>query len=178
MERHMALLGIMVLVNEANSFFNVKGKMSEQQMVITSELILDNDAFYDLTLGNIKACFREKMGSAKLYDRLDGNIIIGWLREFKSRLADHCEETLVSEERARLRDENKAASAGAISHAVYMEMLKARAADDDKEAKEILAGYQRRQKPDADFRRYKMEYERRRKAGLPLADERPNKQSK
>lgn len=155
-----------MLLIEVNDFFNVRGNMNDKQIRLTAELILDNDNFYDLTLGNIKACFRQHMMQDKIYDRLDGNIIIGWLREFKSDFADSCENASIGRERTKLRDE-AAQGGGAISHKVYMAMLEARANDGDKEAEKILDGISRRahigspderRKKELDFFKYKHDY--------------------
>lgn len=168
-EQQLMYLSMMML--EVNDFFNVKGKMTAKQIRITAELILDNENFYDLTLGNIKACFRQKMMSEKLYDRLDGNIIIGWLREFKSDLADWCETVHEGEDRIRQREETSG-GVGAITHEAYLAMLRAKAEGGDKEAQQTLDEYQRRSRiptPDQerqkqiDFLRFK--YERLRQQG-------------
>ena len=57
-------------------------------MINDENLILDVykrqiiDRFYYLKLEEIKLCFRNAMASGKIYDRLDGNIILGWLNEY------------------------------------------------------------------------------------------------
>lgn len=166
LDRKQQIVYLSMMIQEVNDFFNVKGNMNIKQIAMTAELILDNPGFYDLTLGNIKACFRQKMISAKLYDRLDGNIIIGWLREFKSEMADYCESIYEGEER-RQQCEETSADAGPITHATYMAMLEARANDGDKEALAILSEYRRRtktvspeekRKKDFEFQIYKQQY--------------------
>lgn len=163
-EQQVMYLSMMLL--EVNGFFNVKGKMTAPQIKLTAELILDNDSFYDLTLGNIKACFRERMVTEKLYDRLDGNIIISWLRQFKSDLADHCENVNIGRERQRQREESRD-GAGAISHATYMAMLEARANDGDTDAQRTLDEIRRRthvktpeqiRQEEINYLRYKAQY--------------------
>ena len=141
LDRDKQLMYLGLMIKEVNDFFNVKGNMNVKQIKLTAELILDNPGFYDLTLGNIKACFRQKMMTAKLYDRLDGNIIIDWLREFKSEMADYCENTRIGEERIEYRGSE---NVGAITHAAYMAMLEARANDGDEEAVKMLIEYKKR----------------------------------
>ena len=166
LDRRQQILYVSMLIIEVNDFFNVKGNMNKNQIRLTAELILDNPGFYDLTLNNIKTCFRRKMMSEKLYDRLDGNIILGWLREFKSEMADHCETVSEGRDRERQRVERDE-GAGAISHAAYLAMLEARANDGDSVAKEYLADYRRRtsavspeeeRKKKMDFLRFKAQY--------------------
>lgn len=140
-DRLTVYLGMMII--EVNDFLNVRGNMNEKQIRLTAEMILDTPAFSDLTLGNIKACFRQKMAAAKIYDRLDGNIIIGWLREFKSDLADWCETVHEGEDRIRQREETSD-GAGAITHEAYLAMLRDKAVKGDREAKRILDDYRKR----------------------------------
>lgn len=143
LDRSRQIYYLELLIAEVNDFFNVKGKMGVNQMRLTAELILDNLNFHDLSLGNIKACFRQRMMSEKLYDRLDGNIIIGWLREFKSEMSDWCETVSEGMDQIRQRKETQG-NAGCITHAVYMSMLESRANDGDREAAGILEAYRRR----------------------------------
>ena len=171
LDRNKQVMYLAMMIIEVNDFFNVKGNMNAKQTKLTAELILDNDNFYDLTLGNIKACFRQKMMSEKIYDRLDGNIIIGWLREFKSEMADICENASMGRERAKQREE-VSGNAGAITHTAYLAMLEARANDGDKEAQQILDDYKQRAKiptleerhrKKVEFLKFKAQYDRNKK---------------
>ncbi|MDE7180069.1 MAG: hypothetical protein K2N88_02585 [Muribaculaceae bacterium] len=164
LDRGQQLMYLSLMITEVNDFFNVRGNMNAKQIKLTAELILDNPGFYDLTLGNIKACFRQKMATAKLYDRLDGNIIIDWLREFKSEMAENVYDHRMGER------ESSDKSSDAISHKVYMAMLEARSNDGDKEAQEILNEYKKRsrilseeeqRKKELEFFKYKQEYAKR-----------------
>lgn len=165
--REQQIMAVSLLIIEVNDFFNVKGNMNAKQIKITAEMILDNPGFFDLTLGNIKACFRQRMMGEKIYDRIDGNIIIGWLRQFKSDMADWCENFNLGRDRERERKE-MSGGAGAISHNAYLAMLEARANDGDQEAQKILDTYHARasatpskadlERKEAEFRKYKFEY--------------------
>lgn len=106
MERAEALLAISVAILEVKEWFNVKGNLTDKQVRMLAEMILDYPPFYDLSLGNIKACFHERMMNEKLYDRLDGNIIIGWLKKFKSDMADACYEQRLREEQGMDKGES------------------------------------------------------------------------
>lgn len=163
--RDQAML-ISEMIREVNEFFNVGNGMTAKQMKLTAELILDNPGFSDLTLGNVKACFRQRMMSEKLYNRLDGNIIIGWLREFKSDMADWCENVNVGRDRLEQRKDT-GDNAGAIAFETYMAMLESRANDGDKEAQKTLAEFRRRaaiksaeqtRQDRLDFHKFKMQY--------------------
>ncbi|MBD5302302.1 MAG: hypothetical protein HDS16_04815 [Bacteroides sp.] len=166
LDRSQQLMYLSMMIAEVNDFFNVRGNMNAKQIKLTAELILDNPGFYDLTLGNIKACFRQKMATAKLYDRLDGNIIIDWLRGFKSDMADHCENITEGVNQAIQRRQDSG-DVGIITHNAYMAMLEARANDGDKEAIQMLDNYKKRthilpkerqREKDIEFFRQKQEY--------------------
>ena len=60
-------------------FFNVGKTMNPQQIVQTVDLILEN--YWYLRISEFKYCFnRAKIGTyGKLYDRIDGAIILEWL---------------------------------------------------------------------------------------------------
>lgn len=153
-------------IHEVKEWFNVKNNITHDQEAMTAELILDNPVFYDLTLGNIKACFHECMMSAKLYDRLDGNIIIGWLRDFKSRMAEHSENVNLGRDRLEQRNDT-GDNAGAIAFETYMAMLESRANDGDEDAQRSLAEFRKRaavksgaqiRKEKLDFHKFRLNY--------------------
>lgn len=133
-DRAQQLMYIGLMIAEVNGFFNVRGNMDAKQIKLTAELMLDNKGFYDLSLGNIKACFRQNMMSAKLYDRLDGNIIIGWLRDFKSELAEHRAETFSYEH-------GKSKSDQGMFYAEWLDRTEKAAAGGDKKAIKALADH-------------------------------------
>ena len=66
--------------------------MNDVQVALTADLIIDR--FYYLKLEEIKLCFRNAMASGKIYDRLDGNIILGWLNEYDAQRDVNCFLTL------------------------------------------------------------------------------------
>lgn len=169
LSRQQQVVYVAMLIIEANDFFNVKGNMNKKQIRLTAELILDHQPFSDLTLGNIKACFREHMMSDRLYDRLDGNIIIGWLRGFKARMADWCENRRIGEERERLREESESGTES-VTYQAYIAMLESKAAGGDTQAAEMLGQCRRmtgkadrltpeqRRQRELGFFRFKTEY--------------------
>lgn len=161
-----ALAVLTFAIHEVKEWFNVKNTLTPDQEAMTAELILDNPNLCDLSLGNIKACFRQQMMSAKLYDRLDGNIIIGWLREFKSEMADYCETRNLGRDRLEQHRRNQE-DVGAITFETYMAMLESRANDGDREAQRSLAEFRKRaavkgaeqtRKEKLDFHKFKMQY--------------------
>lgn len=168
LDRKQQLMYLGMMITEVNDFFNVKGNMNAKQIKLTAELILDNPGFYDLTLGNIKACFRHKMATAKLYDRLDGNIIIDWLREFKSDMAEFVYDTKIKTEDTE--------SIGGITHDEWIAQLKCKAEAGDPDALETLRNQENfkqrlkrihsvfgRRRKDVEFHKFKMEYLKKKK---------------
>lgn len=160
LHRDNQLMILCLMIMEVNDFFNVRGNMNKRQIKLTAELILDNPGFYDLTLGNIKACFRHKMATVKLYDRLDGNLIIGWLREFKSEMA---EMAYMSKSGQREAED----TASGMSYEAYLSSLKERAAKGDPEAIKRLKEQEewmrkiKRTRPSEQTRKDKIEFMKR-----------------
>lgn len=69
-------------------FFNVGKSMTDEQTYMTAELIVDT--FYNLNVADINLVFKNaKLGKyGKIYDRLDGNIILEWFQRY---FDDRCE---------------------------------------------------------------------------------------
>lgn len=141
-----ALAAVSWAIYELSEWFNVKNNITTEQVSMTAELILDHPLFADLTLANIKACFRQKMMDAKLYDRLDGSIIIGWLREFASAMAEHCLTVSIGRERERRRKAEEGPAAE-LPMAAQVMLLELRARGGDRVAQSVLADMRQ---PDSD----------------------------
>lgn len=76
------------LIIAANEFLNLNVQMTEQQIALTAELIAME--FTEFNLADLKYVIRKGMTGAygKLYNRLDGQIIIQWMREHKEQRMD------------------------------------------------------------------------------------------
>lgn len=126
-----ALLSIAIC--EVCDFFNVGKNMNDAQIALTVDLIIEQ--FWYFKLEEIKYCFRRAMMREKLFDRLDGNIILGWLREYD---AERTEEAMRISEQEALQSENRSFdSPRAVSYDDYLASLAERAKT-DKEAAEML----------------------------------------
>lgn len=127
---------IAIAVCEVCDFFNVGKNMNDTQIALTVDLIIEQ--FNHLKLEEIKYCFRRAMTRERLFDRLDGNIIIGWLRDYE---AEHMETCIALSE----QDDTVAMNAlpppaeDTISFSQYIELLRQKAADGDEQAKNELA---------------------------------------
>lgn len=126
-----ALLSIAIC--EVCDFFNISKNMNNAQIAITVDLIIEN--FWYLKLEEVKYCFHRAMMRERIYDRLDGNIIIGWLRDYD---AERTEEAMrMSDQRASQELNEPKNEPGAVSFKEYMAILKEQAQTDKEAAKRL-----------------------------------------
>lgn len=126
-----ALLSIAIC--EVCDFFNISKNMNNAQIAITVDLIIEN--FWYLKLEEVKYCFHRAMMRERIYDRLDGNIIIGWLRDYD---AERTEEAMrMSDQRASQELNEPKNGPGAVSFKEYMAILKEQAQTDKEAAKRL-----------------------------------------
>lgn len=124
-----ALLSIAIC--EVCDFFNVGKNMNDSQIALTVDLIIER--FWYFKLEEVKYCFRRAMMRDKLFDRLDGNIIIGWLREYDN---ERTEEAMRISEREEAEAYNAHAdSLDAIDYNQYLIRLEERAKKDESAAR-------------------------------------------
>lgn len=73
---------LILLIGEVVEFFNVGKSMNSAQLRMTSDMIFEE--FYFLKVSDIKLCFKFGMRGryGKLYDRLDGAVLIEWLTTY------------------------------------------------------------------------------------------------
>lgn len=158
-----ALLSIAVC--EVCDFFNVGKNMNDVQIALTVDLIIER--FWYFKLEEIKYCLRRAMMHEKVYYRLDGNIIIGWLNAYD---AERTEEAMRASEQEDMQRLNATPAAeGAISLAEYMERLKQRADTDEEAARKLGVFTEMASQPtirtkeeqtekDNEFRKFKIDY--------------------
>ena len=123
-----------IAICEVCDFFNVGKNMNDVQVALTVDLILESCCH--LRLEEIKYCFRRAMRNERVYDRLDGNVILGWIKDYE---AERTEAAMQCSEEAERKQREAEASEGGISFEQYKEQLKQRAENGDKEAAERLA---------------------------------------
>lgn len=116
-----------IAVGEVCDFLNVGKNMNDAQIALTVDLIIEQ--FWYFKLEEIKYCFRRAMMREKLFDRLDGNIIIGWLREYDSERTDVA-ISISEKEDAEALSRRGISDDGAISLDQYIERLEAEAITD------------------------------------------------
>lgn len=104
---------------EVCDFFNVGKNMSDTQIALTADLIIES--YWYMKLEEIKFCFRRAMRREKLFDRLDGNIILGWLKEYD---VERTEEAMRQSEQEALQIQyQQQPSPGAVSFEQYIDSL-------------------------------------------------------
>lgn len=81
---------VVLLLSDLVKFFNVGKAMNDIQMAQTADLILDE--FHYFNLDDFKLCFNmAKSGKfGKVYDRIDGQVILEWLSEYETQRIELC----------------------------------------------------------------------------------------
>ena len=76
------------LLSEALEFFNVKETMSDVQVAITVDLILEEYPY--MQTDDLKLCFKNamKLKYGQIYNRIDGQIVMSWLRAYDIERAE------------------------------------------------------------------------------------------
>lgn len=62
--------------------------MNQEQVAITVDMIIDRFGYFKLE--DIKLAFRMGMYATKIYDRLDGSILLEWLQAHDARRDEYC----------------------------------------------------------------------------------------
>lgn len=125
---------IMHALKEVRDFFNVGKNLSNPQITLTAELIMSQ--YWYFKIEDIKLCLRRAMSKEKLFDRLDGNIILGWLREYDTERTE--EAIRISEQEETQQRNNIQPSPGAMTYREWLDNLEERALT-DQEAATLLA---------------------------------------
>lgn len=127
---------LVLILNDMLDFFNAGNDMNDTQVALTVDFILEEYPY--MQADDITLCFRNAMKGkyGKLYNRIDGQIILGWLREYNRERCTAADELGYNEHLAR-----KAADArptDGIFYADYRAALQRRAATGDPEAVRLL----------------------------------------
>lgn len=122
-------------LKEVRDFFNVGKNLTNSQITITAELIMLQ--YWHLKIEDIKYCFRQAMMREKLFDRLDGNIILGWLEQYSCERAEVA--ATLSRQREMAGPNEVVPDESGITLAEYKEMLRRQAEDGDKESAETVS---------------------------------------
>lgn len=129
---------VSLAICEVCDFFNVGKNMTDRQIAVTADLILER--YWYLHLEEIKYCFRRAMMRERIYDRLDGNIIMSWLEDYDKV---RTETAMQASDQELLQAENEIAEPrqGTMSYAEFKDLLQERAKSIEADA-ELLAQLQ------------------------------------
>lgn len=123
-----------IAICEVCDFFNVGKNMNDVQIATTVDLIIEN--YWHLRLEEIKFCLRRAMRREKLFDRLDGNIILGWIGAYDD---ERTEEAMAVSEEEDTKMQQAEEAGEPVTFEEYIAQLRSRANNGDGEAKERIA---------------------------------------
>lgn len=123
---------LVILIADALEFFNVGNTMTDTQVAMTVDLIIEEYPY--MKTDDFKLCFKNamKMKYGENYNRIDGQIIMGWLREYNKERCTIADNLSWSEHKSHMADEQKPVNG--IFHEEYRAELEKRAMMGDKSA--------------------------------------------
>lgn len=127
---------LVIILNDMLDFFNAGDDMNDTQVALTVDFILEEYPY--MQADDITLCFRNAMKGkyGKLYNRIDGQIIMGWLREYNRERCTVASEQSYNEHKAHLSEEARPTEG--IFYAEYHAELERRAKEGNQEAKRLL----------------------------------------
>lgn len=79
---------IVIAITEVVKFYNIGKNISAEQIPFIAEMIIDR--FGHFKVEDIKLAFRIGMYETEIYDRLDGSILLGWLKNHDAKRDEYC----------------------------------------------------------------------------------------
>ncbi len=131
-----ARAAVVYLLADALEFFNASETMSDIQVAMTVDLIIEEYPYFKTD--DIKLCFKNAMKQkyGKIYNRIDGSIVIGWFREYNKERCAVADKQSFDESRVHKAREAKPTEG--LFYSDYLDELKRKADDGDKDASEAL----------------------------------------
>ena len=123
---------VVFLLADGLVFFNATETMSDVQVAITVDLIMEEYPYFKMD--DLKLCFKNamKMKYGRIYNRIDGQVIMSWLREYNKERCAAADTQSWNEHKSHIEDELKPMSG--MFYEEYRTELEKRAASGDESA--------------------------------------------
>lgn len=130
-----ARAAVIILLGEVLRYFNVTETMNDTQVAATTDFILED--YYFLQLDDLKLCFRNAMKGyyGRVYNRIDGQIILSWLKQYSDERLEASEQRSQAES-GKLKEKEQ--SPGGMFREEYIDRLRRQASQGDEGAKAAL----------------------------------------
>lgn len=123
---------VVILLSEVVGFFNASNTMNDTQVAITTDLIIEEYPYFKID--DLKLAFRNGMKGkyGEIYNRLDGSVIMGWLKQYNRERCAKADIISYNEHKNRQKEES------GLFYDDYRNQLKLLASNGDKDAQEAL----------------------------------------
>lgn len=127
---------LVFLIADVLEFFNVGNTMSATQVATTIDLIIEEYPY--MKTDDFKLCFKNamKMKYGENYNRIDGSIIMGWLREYNKERCATADNQSWNEHKAHRAELQKPTTG--MFYGDYRRELERKASSGDETAKNAL----------------------------------------
>lgn len=124
---------VVLLLEEVVSFFNASNTMEDTQVAFTTDMIIEEYPYFKVD--DMKLALRNGMKGkyGEIYNRLDGSVIMGWLRQYNRERCARA-DILSHNDHKQLNE----AESNCLYYEDYRRMLQEKAANGDQEAKKAL----------------------------------------
>lgn len=128
---------VVYLLADALEFFNATNTMNDIQVAMTVDLIIEEYPY--MKTDDLKLCFKNamKMKYGELYNRIDGSVIMGWLKEYNKERCAFADNQSWNIYKSHLAEEAKPTDG--MLYVEYRKELENRAKEGDEEAMRLLS---------------------------------------
>lgn len=124
---------VVILISEVVGFFNASNTMNDAQVAMTTDLIIEEYPYFKID--DLKLAFRNAMKGryGEIYNRLDGSVIMGWLRQYNRERCARADSLSFNEHKRQTEEESSG-----LYYNDYRKMLQEKASNGDREAQKAL----------------------------------------
>ena len=121
---------VVLLISEALDFFNTTQTMSDTQVAVTADLIIEEYPYFQTD--DLKLAFRNAMKGhyGDVYNRIDGSVILGWLKRYNKERCARADVISFNEHSRHLLEQKEEG----CFYDDYRRMIEEKASTGDKEA--------------------------------------------